>query len=223
MIKGIDISHWQGIIDWDKIPIEYKFVFMKASEGSGFIDNKFSLNWFESKGELLRGAYHFWRYAFDPDEQAQHFYDTVSSTGDLGELPPVVDIEDTRAPKGGDISVKVNEMLTRTSELFGKKPIVYTAKWYWNEWLASQAFGGYDLWVAHYRPTWLKPYLPAGWADWQIWQHSSKGSVPGIGGNCDLNVAKDAWYESYATQEPPAGRNITLIVPKGDKVDIKYV
>ena len=218
--KGIDISHWQGTIDWGAIPDKYKFAFMKATEGTGFIDDKFSLNWFESKG-ILRGAYHFWRYSASGTAQAEHFFDIVSDTGDLGDLPPVVDLEDTRAPKGGDIVLRMRQMLQRTEELFGKKPIIYTARWWWNPWtLNNEEFGDYDLWIAHYRPAWLKPYLPAGWDDWQIWQHSSSGRVAGVSGNCDLNVAKDAWYQSYIT--PPEGRNITLIVPEGDTVDIRY-
>jgi len=73
-----------------------------------------------------------------------------------------------------------------------------------------------------YRPTWLKPYLPAGWDDWQVWQHSSGGKVPGVDGNCDVNVAKDEWFLRYETPEPPSGRVITLNVPKGDTVNVTY-
>ncbi len=223
MIKGIDVSHWQGDIDWELVPDEYKFAFMKATEGTGFVDDRFSRNWHSSKPGL-RGAYHFWRYAFDGTAQAEHFYNIVSATGELGELPPVVDLEDTRAPKGGDIAIRMRQMLQRTEELFGVQPIIYTAKWWWDDWTrANTGFGEYDLWVAHYRSTWFNPYLPAGWDDWQVWQHSSSGRVAGIGGNCDLNIAKDEWYESYVTPEPPTeGHTITVIVPEGDTVNIEY-
>ena len=224
MIKGIDISHWQGVIDWDTIPDNYKFAFMKATEGDSFIDDRFSANWYASKGKL-RGAYHFWRYHFGGTAQAEHFFDIVDATGDLGELPPVVDLEDTRAPKGGDIVLRMRQMLQRTEELFGQKPIIYTANWWWSPWtLNNEWFGDYDLWVAHYKTVfpWIQPYLPAGWDDWQVWQHSSSGSVPGVDGNCDLNIAKDEWYQSYVTPEPPSGRVITLIVPEGDTVDVRY-
>ena len=219
-VKGIDISHWQGNIDWPAIPDEYKFAFMKATEGTGFIDDKFSKNWFESKGRP-RGAYHFWRQAFSGTAQAEHFFDIVEATGDLGELPPVVDLEDTRAPKGGDIVPRIRQMLQRTEELFGVQPIIYTAQWWWNPWtLNNPGFGDYDLWVAHYRPTWLRPYLPAGWGDWQVWQHSSSGKVPGVSGNCDVNVAKDEWYQSYVTPEEPTG-TVDIIVDKGVRVNVR--
>jgi len=197
-VKGIDVSHWQGDIDWERIPDEYRFAFMKATEGTGFLDDKFRRNW-NSAVPMLRGAYHFWRYGYNATAQAEHFFDTV------------------------DIVIRMRQMLQRTEELFGQKPIVYTARWWWDDWtLANTGFGDYDLWCAHYRPTWLKPYLPAGWDDWQVWQHSSSGKVPGVGGNCDLNVAKDEWFLRYETPEPPAGRTITLIVPKGDTVNVTY-
>jgi len=223
-VKGIDISHWQGTVDWPAIPDEYRFAFMKATEGTGFIDDKFSKNWFESKG-ILRGAYHFWRYDFDGTAQAEHFFDIVEATGDLGELPPVVDLEDTRAPKGGDIVPRMRQMLQRTEELFGVRPVIYTAQWWWNPWtLSNTGFGDYDLWVADY--TWYsnalnKPrYMPAGWDEWGVWQHSDKGSVPGIQGSCDLNKAKDEWYQSYVTPAP-SNRDITITI-KGDVVDVNY-
>ena len=219
-VKGIDISHWQGDIDWEAIPIQYKFAFMKATEGAGFVDNKFAYNWAET--EMLHGAYHFWRYGFNGKAQAEHFFDTVNATGDMGDLPPVVDLEDTRAPKGGEIILRMRQMLQRTEELFGQQPIIYTAKWWWDDWTrANTGFGHYDLWVAHYRPTWLKPYLPAGWDDWQVWQHSSSGSVPGVGGNCDLNVAKDEWYERYA-MPAPTEHIVRVIAPRGVEIDVTY-
>ncbi len=223
MIKGIDISHWQSDISWELVPDLYKFAFMKATEGTGFVDDRFARNWPASKPRL-RGAYHFWRYHFDGGAQAEHFFDIVSKTGDLGELPPVVDLEDCRAPKGGDIVIRMRQMLQRTEELFGVQPIIYTAKWWWNDWTrCNTGFGSYPLWVAHYRPTWFKPYLPAGWDDWKVWQHSSSGKVSGIGSNVDLNVAKDEWYESYVTPDPPVeGHNFIVIAPEGDTVEVRY-
>lgn len=225
MIKGIDISHWQGTVEWPAIPDAYKYVFLKATEGTGFVDDQFALNWVYGAGEesILRGAYHFWRYAFSGTQQAEHFFDTVSETGDMGELPPVVDLEDTRAPKGGDVVLRMRQMLQRAEELFGQKPIVYTANWWWNPWtLRNTGFGDYDLWVANYKTVypWSKPLMPAGWDNWQIWQHSSRGRVAGIAGNCDLNIAKDEWYQSYITPEPPQ-YTVDIIADKEVKVNVR--
>ena len=225
-VKGIDISHWQGTIEWPRIPDEYKFVFMKATEGDGFLDDQFALNWIYGAGEedIPRGAYHFWRYHFGGAAQAEHFFDTVNATGDLGELPPVVDLEDTRAPRGGDIVIRMRQMLQRTEELFGQRPIIYTAQWWWNPWtLSNTGFGDYDLWVADY--TWYsnvlnRPrYMPAGWNDWQVWQHSASGRVPGVQGEVDLNKAKGEWYNKYVQVVPPQ-YTVDIIADKGIKVNV---
>ena len=223
MVKGIDVSHWQGEIDWERIPAEYKFAFIKATEGTGFIDDKFRRNW-SSAMPMLRGAYHFWRYHFNGTLQAEHFFDVVSAAGDPAELPPVVDLEDTRAPKGGDIVLRIRQMLQRTEELFGQKPIIYTANWWWHPWtLGNEGFGDYDLWVAHYKTVypWSNPMLPAGWDDYQVWQHSSSGKVPGAQRNCDLNVAKDEWYQRYETP-PPTEYTVDIIADKGVKINVAY-
>lgn len=215
MIEGIDCSHWQGTIEWPLIPAKYKFAFIKASEGSGWKDDMFALNW-DAAGEegILRGAYHFWRYAWDSNAQAEHFFDTVVATGHIGELPPVIDIEDTNAAKGGATPAKVKAIADRVEELFGKKPIIYTACWYWNTWVKSYALGNNDLWTAHYKAKWLgNPCVPMGWDDWQIWQYSSKGRIAGIQGNVDLNIAKDDWFNKYVSgEEPPLKPRAEVIV-----------
>ena len=206
--EGIDTSHWQGT--W--IPEDVKaagksFVFIKASEADGWTDDQFAVHWLAAKEEgLLRGAYHFWRRRVGPVAQAAYFYKTVLNTGDLGDLPPVVDLEDTAALKKNGIDGEILAFLLEVERLFGKKPIIYTGAWWWDEWVGSREFGHYDLWVANYKTVypWSKPYLPMGWAKWLFWQHSCKGSVPGVQGACDLNLfySDIAALFDYAGQGP---------------------
>lgn len=125
--EGIDSSHWQGT--W--IPEEVKaagksFVFIKASEADGWTDDQFAVHWLAAKDEgLLRGAYHFWRRQVGAVAQAAHFYETVLATGDLGDLPPVLDLEDTAARKKSGIDIDILQCLHEIERLFGKKPIIY--------------------------------------------------------------------------------------------------
>ena len=207
MIDGIDISHWQGTIEWPLIPDRYKFAFIKASEGSGWTDDMFALNWAAAGDQgIKRGAYHFWRAAYDAEAQANHFFNTVVQTGDLGELPPVIDIEDTYAAKQSTTPGKIIDIEEYVEDRFGQKPIIYTACWYWDTWVRSYALGDNPLWTAHYKAQWLgNPCVPMGWDDWQIWQYSSHGRIPGIGGNVDWNVAKDEWFAQF--DEPSNGEN----------------
>jgi lysozyme len=221
MIKGIDISHWQGTIEWPAIPKEYEFVFMKASETTNFVDPMFHENWEASKDEgFCRGAYHFWRYAGDPVQQAQCFAAVVGE--DLGELPPVLDVEDPNAPKGVDTPERILLCADEIERLWGQKPIIYTACWYWNEWVRTAADN--DLWTAHWKPVWMgSPCLPIGWNDWKFWQYSSRGSVPGIQGNVDLDVFygdKEEWQKYIG--EVPIQKVVKVIAPPGVKIDVSY-
>jgi lysozyme len=81
-IKGIDVSHWQGDIDWKKVKDDgVEFAFIKATEGTSFIDDKFlaNINGANAVG-IKTGAYHFARFGCveEEKEEARHFLDVVS-------------------------------------------------------------------------------------------------------------------------------------------------
>ena len=187
--KGIDVSHYQGAIDWAKVKAAgIQFTFIKASEGTGWIDDHFKRNWANSKAAgIPRGAYHFYRFSYDPVKQADHFLEQLGS--DLGELSPVVDAEDTTTTtvKGDDLRVFCERVFEKT----GRRCLVYTGGWWWT----AQRLGGpqpwvkdYPLWIAFYSDTAKQPSIPKDWATWAFWQHSNHGAVDGISGSVDLNV-----------------------------------
>ena len=103
---GIDVSFWEGVIDWDAIASHNPpvvFVGIKATESINIIDPQFKRNWTEAKRvsdkrvangglSIFRTAYHFLRTNQDPIAQAKLFLSTVGS--DTGELPLTVDAED---------------------------------------------------------------------------------------------------------------------------------
>jgi len=215
--KGIDVSHWNGT--WDPQDVEnagYSFCYLKATEGTTFEDNQFKVHWEAAKQTgLLRGAYHFWRYAYDPYIQMQHFRDFVGE--DIGEMPPMLDLEDTNAPKKvAGMTVHLKACVAEIQRLFGKKPIIYTGRWWWDAWLGTTLLKDFDLWVASYRSTILNPVMPHGWDNWTLWQHSSKGRVPGVQGNCDVNVFNGMSDElnTWAGQVPPVAPIYVVNVPK---------
>ena len=221
MLNGIDVSHWNGIINWNSVIDEdYKYVFIKASEGSGWKDYKFLTNWQGAKEVgLSRGAYHFYRYAYDPVLQAENLYGSVKQ--DLGELPPVLDLEDTRAPKGGDLPRKVKECLNKIEELFERKPIIYTGAWWFNAWMVPTPSwcNEYDLWTAHYT-TANEPRKPRGWDKWLFWQYTSSGSVQGISGRVDLNRfnGTEQEFNHYCGGSHPSSYDVEIRVPKEAEV-----
>lgn len=203
MIKGIDVSHWQGEINWYSVYSEgYKFAFIKATEGTGFTDNKFYKNWMGAKeAGIIRGAYHFFRPALDPIEQANHF---VNITSTNLELPLALDVEVYDGVDKQMIVKNVSKFSHEIEYLIGKKPIIYTAAWYWDQLPRWGDANLHDLWVAY----WVnveEPRLPFDWDDWKFWQYTSRGIVRGISGNVDLNYFKGTESElrEYAGLDEP--------------------
>ncbi|MEG2750009.1 MAG: GH25 family lysozyme, partial [Acinetobacter sp.] len=92
-IKGFDVSHHQGVIDWKKIsPQQYQFVYLKATEGGDYQDDQFQNYWMEARERGMHvGAYHFYRLCRDGKIQAQNFIETVPNKSNA--LPPVIDLE----------------------------------------------------------------------------------------------------------------------------------
>lgn len=178
--RGIDVSVYQGDIDWPQVVAGgIEFAFAKASEGTTSVDKKFAANWagMEQAG-LPRGAYHFFRTSSGGAAQAQHFIDVVGNAP--GELPPVCDVE-TGSPQLSEVQA----WLDTVEQHYNVRPMVYASLSFASDKLSS--LGAYPLWVAEYNSH-QAPDVPRGWTDWTFWQHSDRGSVPGINGAVDLDV-----------------------------------
>ena len=92
-IKGVDVSSYQGDIDWDVLSSQgIEFAYIKATEGSSTVDRCFEANWQgASKTDLRIGAYHFFSFESSGENQAKLFCGTVKALPDM--LPPVIDVE----------------------------------------------------------------------------------------------------------------------------------
>jgi GH25 family lysozyme M1 (1,4-beta-N-acetylmuramidase)/LysM repeat protein len=207
-VPGIDVSYWNAGIDWPKVRATgQRFVFIKATESTAYKDPTFDDNWFGAKSAgLLRGAYHFFRCNVDAKKQADSFIDYVKSFSDDGELPPVLDIETHDGQRRDKILPAARNWLDRVEAAFGKKPIIYSGKYFLQDYF-SEAGGGppawakdHALWLAQYPDQYvpgLQPFLPRGWFKWTFWQYSEKGRINGINANVDLNVFNGTLEELY--------------------------
>lgn len=172
-VTGFDISRWQGTNDFVAAArAGHEFVFIKASEGIGYTDPKFKVNWkLADEAGLLRGAYHFARVSRrgvddsapddekraailkDAGEEAAWFAE-VMGTLDSGDLNPVLDIEwDKRAKgiKAWEVLAWCKEFLERLEELTGRLPIVYTGYSFWRyKLLKTRDLDRYPLWFVEY-------------------------------------------------------------------------
>lgn len=212
-IEGIDVSRFQGEIDWKGVgKTDLRFAYVQASRGSGRDctvipeecgrDQYFSRNYENAKAVGLRvGAYH---RAFakggtrgkakdDARAEANRFFNVVDEVRN-DDLRPVLDVESPfEHLDEGRLRLWVRTWLNRVEKKLNVKPLIYTNT---SSWLAtgdttSFATDGYPLWVANFDVP--KPSVPAeNWAgkSWTIWQYTSSGHIRGIDGNVDRNRLK---------------------------------
>jgi len=188
MVTGIDLSHYNGSVDFAKLSTGgLAFAFVKASEGRFTKDPRYAANYAGLKqNQILRGAYHFFYPQLDVQAQASNFLSVVTQLN-AGDLPPVLDVEVTGEQGASAIAAAMQQWLNAVQQNLGRAPIIYTASGFWNTALGgTTSFAAYPLWVAEYTGN-SSPRLPNGFADYVFWQYSESGSVPGIAGNVDLD------------------------------------
>jgi GH25 family lysozyme M1 (1,4-beta-N-acetylmuramidase) len=191
--KGLDVSHWNGVIDWIRVAGDgYTFIFGKATEGFTLIDPTYSVNRAGTEGLGMRfGAYHFARPSGTTDaaatasaiQQADHFVDVAEPQAN--ELPPVLDLEATGGLKASRLQLWARAWLDEVSARIGVQGLIYASPNFWKSALGNSAdfaAAGNRLWIAH----WTKhavPLVPAanwGGQGWTFWQWTNCSTVPGF-------------------------------------------
>jgi lysozyme len=193
-IHGIDVSKFQGDIDWSKVADSgVKFAWIKATEGGDRADERFQANWTGAKeAGIPRGAYHFVYWCRAPMEEMANFEQNAPVETDA--LPPVLDVEATptsptchrHLTEDGAIA-EMKVMLEEMERHYGKRPIIYTTLDFYEAILSDGAFTDYPIWV---RSTKYHPSVKYGSRAWRFWQYRSDGWIPGIRGKVD----QDAFY-----------------------------
>ena len=230
-VLGFDSRYWDGFYPENK-GYEYKFVGINVSQGT---DNKIpgtnqdidlsapTKQWKRSNRVygLLRLPFHYWEgpsgLFTDPHKdgkaQAQNMYETLSEQhygkyNGMGELPPALDLEDTNAPKGRKSIQSIKACLVGLEQLFGREPIIYSAGWWFDQWIkpyfSPDKFGGwdiysYDLWEAD-----PPPDTPIG--EWEpgniaIIQYKLDIKKDGFNARIDENQTTQAWIDSVTQDQ----------------------
>ncbi len=191
-IWGVDVSHYQGTIDWQAFARQgVRFAFIKATEGSAHVDERFLEN---ARGAaaagIPAGGYHFFSFESAGKTQAENFLSALR--GQPLALPCVVDFEfygDFFAhPPGVETTrAELRDLLTALEAETGQSPILYATGRSYRMYLQG-AFDEYPLWI---RDVYLWPALTLPGRDWTFWQYSDKGRLEGYQGEeewIDLNV-----------------------------------
>lgn len=183
-LHGIDVSHYQGRIVWPDVKAAgIKFVYLKATDGISYTDPLYAHNTAALESlDMPFGAYHFFEPRDTGERQARHFLKQVNVN--KGSLPPALDVETSAGKKPEEIQAQVKQWLLIVEKETGCKPIIYTYRDFWEKNLGDD-FAEYPLWLAEYSD---HPRLPKDVSSWLLWQHSSKGKVPGIETSVDLDV-----------------------------------
>lgn len=221
-LKGIDVSQWQGNIDWQKVKgAGVQFAMLRAGYGRNNLDTKFHRNAQGAAAVGIPVGLYWFSYALNVEmarKEAQYAVELAKKYKIT--WPIAYDLEyDTvsYASKNGVTITK--SMATQMAIAFceeikrlGYIPMVYTNLDYLNRYFDRSKLP-YDLWYAQYAST-------ASVADKEIWQYSSKGSVPGISGNVDMNHGYkdygnggDSKPDPAPTPSPaPSGTTLNLAV-----------
>ena len=189
-VRGVDVSAHQGVIDWPTLAAQgVEFAFVKATEGSGFTDARFSFNVLQARNAGLRvGAYHFFSFESSGDAQADNFIAVVEPFA--GMLPPVVDLEYYAGffddpPAAEPVRAELDALLERLRTHYGVQPILYVTEASYTRYIAGvPAYAGLDIWI---RSVYRRPRLEG----WTFWQYSNRARLDGYDGDeryIDLNV-----------------------------------
>ena len=195
-IHGIDISHYQGDIDWNKLKMAkignspVKVILIKSTEGSNQLDENFNDNFYQAREYgFIRGAYHFWSNKSTPRQQAYYFLKQVHLED--GDLPPVLDVEHKPKDKSNEeFQRDVLTWLHIVEDKYHVKPILYTYYKFKEAYLNTPVFDDYPYWIAHYYVEKVAYKGP-----WKFWQHTDVGKLPGIKGYVDFNIYNGSYYD----------------------------
>ncbi|HUQ44677.1 MAG TPA: glycoside hydrolase family 25 protein [Candidatus Limnocylindria bacterium] len=199
--EGIDVSHWQGVIDWTKVKGAGKtFAIAKATEGTSFKDDRYNANKSGAMSLGIKfGAYHFAQPANNPVAEADWF---VNNSGyQRGMIVPTLDLERTGGLGTTALTSWVKSWLGRVYDRLGVRAMIYVSPSFWRTYMNDTrwfADNGYAvLWTAHWSTT--SPSVPAsnwGGRSWTFWQYTSDGTVPGISGRVDLDRYRFATFDA---------------------------
>jgi len=211
-VQGIDVSRWQGVIDWDTADDHAGFAIIKAggSDQGMYEDSQFIRNRDEARRVGITRGYYYYAGGGDPVKEAEHFASLVGElqTGEVLALDFEQDLPD---PVGYSL-----QFLVRTEELTGAKPMFYTnMNRVWKHDWQPVVDNGNPLWGAIYDGSADVLPEPGSWPALAIKQYTSSGVIPGINSGVDLNVfpSKLEDFKAMGLKDP--------VLPMVEKLEVK--
>ena len=177
-VKGIDVSHHQGDIDWKmvmKAQPQLAFVYVKCTEGKSYVDPKFKVNAEGASAVGYKvGAYHYFRMTSSAHDQFENFKKQMDAVHI--DLIPMVDVERDDGKPRKELQDSLQVLLDLLEKAYGKRPMIYGTNRSYNEFCAPE-FNYYPLYIGRYGRN--KPVV-TGPSHYTIWQYTEDARIPGI-------------------------------------------
>ena len=224
MKRGIDVSTYQGDINWARVEADgIDFAFIKATQGRSvsnaslrnFEDSKFAQNIVNANRWGIRiGVYHYltaWNVT-EAMREAEYFLSVIAPYRSIIDLSAAVDVEDSRSPKEKTLMAQIVNTFCSRVEAEGYRPMVYTNP----DWLTNKLgnVSHWDLWLALWRN---KANVPTAdkYPNLRVWQWGTE-AVDGIAGKPDANYM----ICDIEVEEPP--KSETVVTAKKDNTPSEW-
>lgn len=224
MLKGIDVSVYQGDIDWERVKPQIDFAILRIGLGDDIAsqdDAKFERNYAECVRLGIPFAVYFFSYAVKKAKvQSEIAHIKRLLNGKKINAPVYIDVENTRGLDWRTISNAellsiMQEFNNQLNDLGYKMGIYSSRSAFWNEKMTDKWYDNISKWVAEYGDkvnNFNRTY--------DIWQHTSKGRIDGISGNVDMN---NMYNNIFAEDKPqPAPKPQPTPAPQPAKIDVIY-
>ncbi len=191
--NGIDISSYQGFIDWAKVSSDkdISFVYIKATEGATYRSPHYAHNITQARRHgLFVGSYHYITSTSTIDEQFENF--SKFALKSVQDLIPMVDVEVRGEWSRSQLIDSVEKFCQLVEKHYGVQPMIYSTMGFYNKNLAPR-FNKHHLYIGRYSNE--KPEI--NWeGEYTIWQYSETGIIPGIDSYVDLcRFHEDVWLD----------------------------
>jgi GH25 family lysozyme M1 (1,4-beta-N-acetylmuramidase) len=209
-VNGIDVSHWNGTVDWNAVKkAGYTFAWIKATQGDYYTDTKFSINKQNAKAAgVTVGYYHFADLTKTAAANAAYFL-KVCGTPQPGELMYALDVEEG-GYTSSMTSTQINKWIVDFGKAIGFKMVFYTGSSTISYNMGTT--GGTTEMLTYFPYLWLARYTSANdpgftgiWGKWTVWQYSYTGKI----GTFDLNSCEKTNFNNLVIPTPTTTTSTT--------------
>ncbi len=197
--KGIDISSYQGSVEFSDLPSEYKALYIRAGGGDDFVDTRYEENYTAAETKGLDYGFYYYVTATTVSEaqtQATAFAKLIEGTEYT--LRPAMDFEDLSALTVNEINDIGLAFLQKLEELTEVTPAIYSDAYNVEVNFTNADFTKYPLWIAEYSQlddpsSYVLQYTEV-WSDWSGYQYADTLEIEGISGDVDGDIFKSALF-----------------------------